>query len=435
MTRAGGVFVAVLAVVTAMVTTTAQAATASHPVTPIQHVVVIVQENHSFDSYFATYCHDHVDPHTKQPVCDGGPTTYPGTTTPPITLDDAANAAHDPNHFQSCQLAEIDGGKMDGYLTAPPSEGTCGTAGNYAYVTDDPSSPAAYYHQLAGKGALADHYFQSVAGASSSNDMYLWATRFTFKDNDIEPLAVGHQCSTTQTTQQLDDVTDPTAHRNLGKSLSDAGVTWAWYADGYAAMQAAGSSCPPTGGCGITLRTYPCVFDPSDIPAEYYRSSVDQPAHMRDYGQLATDITAGTLPSVVFVKAIGYETEHPGYGTTVSAGATFVHQTIDAIEQSKLAKNTLVLVTWDESGGFYDHVAPPATSSVDGEPYGPRVPLLAVGRFARAGAVSHRVLEQSSIAKFVEWNWLGRRTGQLDGRDATVNNLGSLLVPGLHVPA
>ena len=87
-------------------------------------------------------------------------------------------------------------------------------------------------------------------------------------------------------------------------------------------------------------------------------------------------------------------------------------------------------MTYDESGGFFDHVAPPATSTIDMQPYGPRVPLLAIGAFARKNFVSHVVMEHSSIVKFIEWNWLGA-TGQLGTRDTQVNNIGSLLDPAM----
>jgi phospholipase C len=401
--------------------------------TAIKHVVVVVQENHSFDNYFANYCRTRLDA-KRRPVCDGGPRTYPGTTTAPVVLDDVSMAAYDPNHTQSCQTAEINGGKMDGYLTAPPSEGVCGALDNFSYAAAGASSPVAYYQRLATRGALADHYFQPVTGQSSSNDMYLWTTRFVFKDNDVEPNAIGKQCSTNTNVQQYDDSAG--ANKNIGKTLSDAGVSWAWYAEGYSAMRDAGASCPPAPpGCGIPIKTYPCVFDPSDIPAEYYASSADKAANMRDYAQLATDIASGALPSVVFVKALGFNSEHPGSGTKLSSGVGFVQQTVRAIQRSKLAKDTLVLVTWDESGGYYDHVAPPPASTVDQQPYGPRVPLLAVGRFARHGAVSHQTLEHSSITKFVEWNWLKGKTGQLGGRDQNVHNLGSVLAAALKVPS
>ncbi len=90
--------------------------------------------------------------------------------------------------------------------------------------------------------------------------------------------------------------------------------------------------------------------------------------------------------------------------------------------------NTLILVTWDEGGGYVDHVAPPPTSTVDHKPYGTRVPLLAIGRLAKRNEVSHVVMEHSSIVKFLEWNFTGE-TGQLKARDAEVNNIGSLLDP------
>jgi phospholipase C len=93
-------------------------------------------------------------------------------------------------------------------------------------------------------------------------------------------------------------------------------------------------------------------------------------------------------------------------------------------------------VTWDEGGGFFDHVAPPPAGT-DGQPYGTRVPLLAVGPFVHQNSVSHATLEHSSIVKFIEWNWLSMQVGQLNGRDATVANLGSLLAPtrtGASVP-
>jgi phospholipase C len=93
----------------------------------------------------------------------------------------------------------------------------------------------------------------------------------------------------------------------------------------------------------------------------------------------------------------------------------------------------LLLFTYDEGGGFYDHVAPPRTFVRDHGGNGTRVPFLALGPFARRNYISHVVMEHSSIVKFIEWNWLGG-TGQLGARDRTVNGIGSLLDPNLGVP-
>jgi phospholipase C len=134
------------------------------------------------------------------------------------------------------------------------------------------------------------------------------------------------------------------------------------------------------------------------------------------------------------VKAIGYETEHPGVADLISTGVAFVTQTISAIEASPYASSTLVLLTYDEGGGYFDHVSPPPTSAIDHQPYGTRIPLIATGPFARAGAISHTVMEHSSLVKFIEYNWLGGKTGQLGGRDTVVANIGSMLDPSLGVP-
>lgn len=398
--------------------------------TPIRHVVVIVQENHSFDAYFAAYC-------AQTGTCNTTPFSNPYAPVQPVPLTDTSTAAYDPNHFAACEAVEIDGGKMDGYITPHPAQTLstgypCGSPANFTQAAAGPASPVAVYQRWAStRAALADNYFQPSVGASSQNDMYLWMSRFVFPDNSAEPDAVGSQCPTARATTTF---TTP----NLGDLLTAHHVTWAWYAQGYAAMKAAnaaGGCALPPADCNAHVPSYPCVFDPSDIPAEYVPGQADNPAHMRDYSQLARDVSAGDLPAVVFVKGLGYHSEHPGYGDTISAGVQFVAQTVSEITGH--VPNALILLTWDESGGYYDHVAPPvgtAASAVDGQAYGPRIPLLALGFGAATGTVSHVQLEHSSIVKFIEWNFLGA-TGQLHARDAIVHNLGSMLAPRLHVPS
>jgi phospholipase C len=186
----------------------------------------------------------------------------------------------------------------------------------------------------------------------------------------------------------------------------------------------------------VPLPTPPCDYSPGDIPFEFYAQFADNPLTMKDLGQLSADITAGQLPSLTYVKRVQYRNEHPGYGTTISNGSAAVKEVLDLVQGSAYADDTLVLLTWDEGGGLFDHVAPPPTSTIDSQPYGLRVPLLAIGRFARPGVVSHVVLEHSSIVKFLELNFLGS-TGQLGGRDTQVANIGGLLDPtqtGIVVP-
>jgi phospholipase C len=393
----------------------------------IQHVVLIVQENHTFDNYFGRYCTAATGSAptctTGPACCEAAPATEPGGASPQ-TLDDSTNGSSNPNHNAACETPEIDQGKMDKYVTGVP---ICSNAANFAYAD---SASAATYWTLAGQGALADRYFQPVIGASSSNDMVFARAGFVFQDNTYEPAAKGQGCQGGTSKSYTD--------RTIADLLLEAGATFGVYAQGYAASVAADPACPAaTTGCPIGITTYPCTYDPGDIPFEYYPTLRDDPAHMKDFTQLATDLAAGTLPSFSFVKAIGFLTEHPGAGDTVSGGEAFVQSVVTAVGASSAAASTLILVTWDESGGYFDHVAPPATSTVDNQPYGPRLPLLALGPFAKKNGISHVTMEHSSIVKFLEWNWLGQQTGQLGTRDAVVNNLGSLLDPtttGVAVP-
>lgn len=398
----------------------------------IEHLIVLIQENISFDAYFATWCEA---PPDSEPTCtsgatccEAGPATDPGTGSSPMLLDDTEHASFDPIHFYACNVSEMNGGRMDHFVAGA----TCGSSpDNFAYSDD---ATVGYYRDLAGRYALADRWFHSVAGASSSNDMYFARAEFVFEDNKYVPAgAIGSSCTLNRNEASYDDPT-------VGDLLADAGVPWAFYIEGYQTMidAVAQGECPPADpACPAGFPFYPCVYDPSDIPFQYYPRFRDDPTYMRDWSRFAEDLEGGTLPAVSFVKAIGFRTEHPGYGSTISAGIDFSRALVDRVLASPYARNTLLVITYDESGGYFDHVAPPADSPVDGKAYGARVPTSAIGRFARRGHVSHVEMEHSSIVRFIEWNWLGGKTGQLGTRDAVVNNIGSLLDPretGTPVP-
>ena len=144
------------------------------------------------------------------------------------------------------------------------------------------------------------------------------------------------------------------------------------------------------------------------------------------------------------MKARLFHNEHPNV-STIADGIAFVKSTVDMILSSPVYKdNTLILLTWDEGGGFFDHVRPPASPPINVDvddhgnavPYGTRVPFLVVGSFAKKGAISHVAMEHSSIVKFLEYNFL-TQVGQLNARDSWVNNIGSLLDAsrtGIRIP-
>ncbi|MFO0746176.1 MAG: alkaline phosphatase family protein [Myxococcota bacterium] len=387
----------------------------------IEHLVLIVMENHTFDSYFARWCTaatgsapDCTEGHG---CCEAGPDTV-GIS--PMILDDSTNGQEDRNHDYDCELDEINGGAMDRFVFGLPG---CAKPANFAYA--ELGGPAAPYHDLAVAGALADHWFQPVVGQTSSNDMFFARAGYVFKDNDAGPSSIGKTCSI---------ITAPPAtffDTNIGDLLDAARVTWTVYAEGYDAMVHAvdRGNCPraPT-DCPIHLSVYPCIYDPTDIPFNYYPSVADDPDHMKDLQTFHEQLALGQLPAWSYLKPIGYKTNHPGYLNTISAGANWMQAIVEEILASPIyADNTLVLITMDEGGGFYDHVPPPPANRYDRQPYGTRVPTIAVGPFVKPGTISHVVLEHSSIVKFIEWNFLGGTTGQLGTRDANVHNIGSLL--------
>ena len=390
----------------------------------IKHLVVISQENHTFDSYFGRYCKAATGSNptcTAGPeCCEAGPGTEPGMSSPPVVLDDTLNADRDPDHSFACETEEVNGGKMDGFVKKGKVAG-CADARNFAYAPEAVIKP---YWDLARSGALADRYFQPILGQTSANDMYFARAAFVFDDNSVNPKAIGVACGIQGPVMEY---TDPT----IADLLIAKDVGFTQYIEGYQVMldaQKAGKCPAPPKECGFAIPIYPCNYDPTDIPFQYYASLRDNPKVMRDFARLFPDLQ-GELPAVSFVKALGFRTEHPGHSTNITDGEAFVARVLAFIAASRHAQDTLVLLTYDEGGGYFDHVAPPPTSTVDNKPYGTRVPTVAIGPFAKKNFVSHVTMEHSSIVKFIEWNWLGKETGQLKTRDATVNNIGSLLDP------
>jgi phospholipase C len=420
---------------------------------PIEHVVLVVEENHTFDSYFGLYCQAPAGSNptctTGRACCESAPTTEPHGASPTV-LDDTSNFGSDRDHTQACELQQIDDGKMDEYVTgatgADQCLGTgpsCASADNFALA--DESSVGGYW-SLADGNALADRYFQPLAGSSSANDMYFAVAHFQFLDDQAMPDSIGCLLNCTADSICLSATrTKYNGRTTIADLLTNAGKTFAVYADGYAEAATAGyGNCPGIAAdCQYNAVAHPiayeaCRFDASDIPFEYYAQLADGPA-MHDFADLAKDLASNALPNFAYVKGLTTRNEHPNV-SNIADGVAFVTGVVKAISQSPYAASTLVLVTWDEGGGFFDHVAPPPSIDVDDAskpvPYGTRVPLLAIGHFAKKGTVSHVTMEHSSIVRFLEWNFIGP-VGQLQHNDAKVNDIGSLLDPaatGVHVP-
>jgi phospholipase C len=353
--------------------------------------------------------------------------------------------------LQVCELQQIDGGKMDQYVTGATGSDTCAGSGpdcastnNFALAN---SGTVGGYWTLADGNALADRYFQPIVGSSSSNDMYLAISHFQFLDDTEMPNTIGCLLNCSLLSVCLSGAkTLYTGRTTVADLLLAAGKTFTAYAEGYADAVAAGAgSCPNiAGSCQYSEFTHPiayelCRYDASDIPFNYY-SQFAGGTYMADfYTRFAQDVAANKLPNFAYVKAMTTRNEHPNY-STISDGYNFVTSVIQTISQSSYANSTLILLTWDEGGGFFDHVAPPPGVDTDDAnmpvPYGTRLPMLAIGPFAKKGFVSHVQMEHSSIVRFLEYNFVGP-VGQLGYNDAKVANIGSMLDPtvvGFSVP-
>lgn len=356
----------------------------------IRRLVILFQEGRAFDTYFGHYCQAAPG---SDPACDEGPgccEAMPATTPGagqcfPFELDDG----HVPNATAACLLDKIHDGEMDRFVES--SLPGCGDRRDFACAgAGADAGPVGAYHALAAEGTLADRYFASAAGPALTNLIFFGKTGF------IGP----------------SDLSDDTLA--IATLLNRAHIGWS-------------------------------VYLPN--PAERYGLRVPdfhdgRWAHFRYVDELIYDAAMEQLPQLSLVLAGPDRNEAPNTVGSLAKGTAFVADAAHAILRSpRHAADTVVIVAHLTSGGFFDHVRPPSRLSLEIEPvsvpYGPRVPFIALGRFVRPNHVSHTPLEHGSLTTFIEWNWLGGRTGQLGGRDRVVNNLGSLFDPrstGVSVP-
>lgn len=333
------------------------------PRTPIHHVVEIMMENHAFDNLFGTFPGVLGFPaHVRLPNGSGGevaPYWIDGDSTPDLP------------HDRGSQLADLDQGRMDGFVEEMAR-----------YNASAADSPMGYYNatQVAGYWALAhqfrlcDMYFASVLGPTNPNRLYAIAGSSGGITTDSWP-AGGVTLST------------------IFDQLSAVGISWRYY---YA----------PDGGAPIPLHLAPL----RNVPAEV--------ASIVPLSTLLPDLRAGELPAVTVIDPSGSAnlSEHPPENVTV--GEAWSLSVIAAIEASPEWNSTAVFLTWDEGGGYYDSVVPPPRDAIGD---GFRVPMLVVSPFSRGGNVDSTVFDHTSVLKFIDQNW---GLSFLTPRVAATNSLG-----------
>jgi acid phosphatase len=218
--------------------------------------------------------------------------------------------------------------------------------------------------------------------------------------NDVDPRYNPHHSNV-----PLDELGPPQDEPTIGDRLSAKNIAWAWYGEGYA-NALAGHPDP--------------LFIFEHQPFVYFKSFGDGTAakteHLLDESNFMASLQNGTLPAVSYIKPIGEDDEHSGYAEVDSSEQSTV-KWIHAVQNSPYWKDTAIFVTYDDFGGFYDHVTPPV---VDRWGPGGRVPMLVISPYAKKGFIDHTQYDHTSTLKFIETRW---GLDPLTSRDAAANDL------------
>lgn len=403
----------------------------------VNHIVVIYMENHSFDNEYGEFAgaNNLSDATTAAVQAESSGTKY--TTLPqvagspfPTTLANAPFAIEDyvaitvppPDlvHRFYQEQSQIDGGKMDHFAEVSTAEGQ---VMGYYHTADLPLDSLAQHY------TLCDDFFHSAFGGSFLNHQWLIAAASpTFPNAPVGDVAVvaangslvtdgfvtpdGYAVNTSYTvntphpagTNAADLVPNQT-NPTIGDRLSAKNITWAWYSGGWT-NALAGNPDP--------------LFQFHHQPFAYYANYADgtpaKATHLLDETAFFASAAAGTLPAVSFVKPLGTVNEHPGYAA-VYASEVHADSLVQAVLTGPNGKDAVVIITYDENGGEWDHVGPPV---IDRWGPGTRVPALIIGPFARKGFIDHTPYETVSILALIE-----KRFGlaALSTRDANASPL------------
>jgi acid phosphatase len=400
----------------------------------VRHVIVVYMENWSFDGQFGLFpgangianAGDTIrqvrkdgSPYTSlpQPLFQGRPDPRIPADLPVQPFDLMRYVPPDQItdnivHLFYQQQYQINGGRMDKFVAWNDAGGDHGgLAMSYYDVTDMPLG------RLARQYTLCDNFFHSAFGGSWLNHMWLVSARTPYwpeapRDmvaqldargvlipgtrQDAEVTPDGYAVNTVYSThppypenvapeRRLPPQTAPT----IGDRLRERGVSWAWYAGGWNDATA-----------GRPAKLFQFHHQPFAYFARYAPGTPER-NHRNDEADFFADLAAGSLPAVAFVKPIGEDNEHPGYAT-LAAGQRHIARLVKAVQDSSVWPHTVIIVTYDEHGGRWDHVPPPV---IDRWGPGQRVPAVIISPFAKKGFVDHTQYETVSVLKFIATRW------------------------------
>jgi phospholipase C len=354
---------------------------------PIKHVVFLIKENRTFDNLFGTF-----------PDANGVSVGMDEGRSRPLVRGTDGRLPGDIPHCYPCAIAAWNDGAMDGFVQ--------GENGEYAYTQLHRNQLPNYWH-WAERFALFDNFFASAHGPSFPNHLYsIAATSGGAVDNprrDVASIRSSLTFGCDAPEAQLVEVIDSEGRTKMvrpcfdflteGDLLTRADIPWAYYAANEDQR-------------GYIWSAYSAIRRYREHPERWQR-------HMFPVDDVVEAIQAGLLPPVTWITPRFELSEHPEFN--FCHGENWSTKVIDAIMRSPMWESTAIFLTWDDYGGFYDHVPPP---QVDGFGFGIRVPMMVISPYAREGVVSDELGEFSSVLRFIEDNWGLRQLTDRD-REAT----------------
>jgi phospholipase C len=386
----------------------------------IKHIVVIMQENRSFDHYFGTY--PGADGYPKQnghfTVCINDP----GTGNCVYPFHDSEDKNYGGPHNQKNFVMDIDGGKMDGFIgqaeggqagCQSTDDPACGGTSNTDVMGYHDAREIPNYWAYAQNFVLQDRLFEPNASWSLPQHLFMVSEWSAICSLINEPMSCTNEI---QSPQPPPDFNTNTTHlppnyawTDLTYLLYKNRVSWKYYIQSGTEPDCAddAANCPPVNQDSKT----PGIWNP--LPFFTTVKQDNQLQNITDVSDYYKDAKNGSLPAISWITPSGANSEHPT--ALVSDGQAWTTSLINAAMQGPDWDSTVILFSWDDWGGFYDHVVPP---QVDQNGYGLRVPGLLISPYARRGFIDHQVLSHDAYVKLIEDIFLsGRRINPTtDGR-------------------
>ncbi len=369
---------------------------------PIQHIVIVMQENRSFDNYFWTYPGQvGYNPNLCMPLNPSKPTIGCMKPRPANTTIMA-----DMPHTYVSTEASLNGGAMNGFLEAANDNP------NVMSYYDAKTLPYLWY--FASNYVLADQFFTSAKSYSQPNHWYMISgnapVASMYEGNTQEQ----EQCYNAGTHQLTPStcvyINEAQEIQTMADLLTTHGITWKYY----------DAALPPTATLAKAIDGTCKGCDAYDYwnPLEAKNNSYVDPSHRENIVnrvQLFSDLKNGTFPQVSWVIPSAPISDHPP--ANVTTGMLWVTDIVDSVMHSQYWGSTALVVLWDDYGGFFDTVVPPV---VDDNGMSFRTPALIISPYARPGYLDHTVYDFESTLKFIEWRF---GLQPLTNRDASANNL------------